>query len=203
LSKVSIIKLHNRKKAFNSHDLVKSIFDDNTKIHLKSVSLSDDIIKAIMAIVDCYKKGKKVILFGNGGSAADAQHIAAEFVGHFSSDRRALPAIALTTDTSVLTAISNDFGFDKIFYRQCDALVKEGDIVIAISTSGSSTNVIKGVQKAKEKKAITIALTGKKGGKLKDIADISVIVPSNNTQRIQEVHTTIGHIICELVEKNI
>jgi D-sedoheptulose 7-phosphate isomerase len=154
-------------------------------------------------IINCYKNGGKVILFGNGGSAADAQHIAAELVGQYQLQRKGLPAIALTTNTSILTSIGNDYGFDKIFERQIESLVTNEDIVIGISTSGNSENVLKGILKAKEKGAQTIAFTGKNGGKLKDKVNILLNIPSNNTPRIQEAHITIGHIICGIVENEI
>lgn len=152
-------------------------------------------------IVAAYKGGKKVILFGNGGSAADAQHIAGELIGRFKLDRRSLPAIALTTDTSVLTSLANDYGFEDVFSRQIEAQVNEGDIVVGISTSGKSPNVLKGLQAARLKGAKIIGLTGKYGIELKELADVTIMVPSTNTPRIQEAHITIGHIICELVER--
>lgn len=163
-------------------------------------SLIPQIAAATCLIADAFKNGKKLILFGNGGSAADAQHIACELVGRFEKDRRALPAIALSTNTSNLTAISNDCGFEATFFRQLEALAAEGDVVLGISTSGESPNVLSAFRVAKERGLKTIALTGKGGGKLKDLADIPIIVPSASTARIQEAHITIGHIICRLVE---
>ncbi len=154
-------------------------------------------------IINCYKNGGKVVLFGNGGSAADAQHIAAELVGQYQLKRKSLPAIALTTNTSILTSTGNDYGFDKIFERQVESLVINKDIAIGISTSGNSENVLRGILKAKEKGAKTIAFTGKNGGKLKNKVDILLNIPSNNTPRIQETHITIGHIICGIVENQI
>jgi N-acetylneuraminate synthase len=153
-------------------------------------------------ITDCYKKGGKVILCGNGGSAADAQHIAAEFVGKYKLERKSLPAIALTANTSILTAIGNDYGFEKIFERQIENLVTERDVIIGISTSGNTVNVIKAILKAKEIGAKTVAFTGSSGGKLKDVADILLNIPSDNAPRIQEAHIMAGHIICGLVEEN-
>lgn len=143
------------------------------------------------------------MLFGNGGSAADAQHIAAEFVGKFYKNRESLPALAFHTNTSVVTATANDFGYDKIFERQVSSLVDEGDIAIGISTSGFSLNVIKGLQKAKEKGAITVGWTGQKENEIEKIVDFCIKVPSEDTPRIQEGHITIGHIICYLVEKEL
>jgi len=154
-------------------------------------------------IIDAYEAGGKVILFGNGGSAADAQHIAGELVGQFMIKRQALPAIALTTNTSIITAVANDYGYDDVFSRQVEALVHEGDVVVGISTSGSSPNIIRAMKTAKVKGATTIALTGGMGGKLAREADLALAVPSESTPRIQEAHITIGHIVCELVEKEL
>lgn len=145
-------------------------------------------------------RGNKIIIFGNGGSAADAQHIAAEFVVRFRKNRRALPAIALTTDTSALTAIGNDFGFDHLFSRQVEALCVRGDLVIGISTSGNSENVIRALEAAQQMGATTAAFGGGDGGKMLSLADYSIIVPSRVTARIQEMHITIGHMLCGAVE---
>lgn len=160
----------------------------------------DRVEEAAAALEECLRKGNKVLVFGNGGSAADAQHLAAELTGRFGKDRLALPAIALTTDTSALTAIGNDYGFDEVFARQVRALVKAGDVVIAISTSGRSRNVINAARAAHAAQATTIALTGGDGGQLSDLADIAIVVPSSNTARIQEVHIAVVHILCELIE---
>jgi D-sedoheptulose 7-phosphate isomerase len=175
----------------------------NESIKTKQNLSCKDIALIVTAIINAYKAGKKVLLCGNGGSAADAQHIAAELVGRFKKERTPLSAIALTTDTSILTAIGNDYGFDRVFERQIEALIDKGDVLICISTSGSSENIIKAAYKAKEKKATTIGLTGRDGGMLKDICDICIVVPSQDTPRIQEAHITIGHIICELVEEGL
>ena len=142
-----------------------------------------------------------MVLFGNGGSAADAQHMAAELIGRFKIDRKSIPAIALTTDTSVITSISNDFDFNEIFSRQCEALVNKNDVVIAISTSGNSSNIINGIIKAKEKNSFVIGLTGSSGGKLKSEVDLLLDVQSNDTARIQEGHRIIIHSLCQLIEK--
>ena len=144
--------------------------------------------------------GHKVLIFGNGGSAADAQHIAAELVGRFYHERRPLPAIALNTNSSIVTAIGNDYGFDEVFARQVTALAESGDIVIGISTSGKSPSVIKGIQEGKRCGSVTVALTGE-SGLLASIADFAIAIPSKDTPRIQEAHITAGHIICYLVEK--
>jgi len=162
-----------------------------------------EIERIVEFIIIAYKTGGKVVLFGNGGSAADAQHLAGELVGQFALKRQAFPAIALTTNTSILTAVANDYGYDAVFSRQVEALVNEKDVVIGISTGGNSPNVIEAIEIAKMKGAKTIGLTGGNGGKLAEVADLVLIVPSDITPRIQEVHITIGHIVCELVEKEL
>ena len=154
-------------------------------------------------IIDSYRNGGKLILFGNGGSAADAQHLAGEMVGRFLKERAALPAIALNTNTSILTALGNDYDFDVIFSRQLEAWVKRDDVVIGISTSGNSPNVLKGVETANSQSAQTIGLTGCGGGQLAKIVDLALVVPSDDTPRIQEAHITIGHILCDIVEKTL
>lgn len=161
------------------------------------------IKKVAEILVDTIKKDKKIILFGNGGSAADAQHIAAELSGRYKKERRGLPALALTTDTSALTAIANDYGFDYMFSRQVEALANEGDTIIGISTSGNSENVIQGVLEGSKINCTTIGLSGKDGGKLKEISDYNIVIPSENTARIQEMHILIGHICCQIIEDNI
>ncbi|MEW6729578.1 MAG: D-sedoheptulose 7-phosphate isomerase [Pseudomonadota bacterium] len=153
-----------------------------------------------MAVV-ALRRGSRIFLCGNGGSAADAQHIAAELVGRFAHARRGLPAIALTTDTSALTSIGNDFGFDHVFARQVEALAREGDILIGISTSGNSRNVIEAVKVAREMGVTTIGLLGGSGGALKDLVDHVLIVPSHDTPRIQECHILIGHIWCAMIDE--
>ena len=166
-------------------------------------NLSDMIANAAKIVLSVYKAGGKVFLIGNGGSAADAQHIAAELVGRFKLERMSLPAIALTTDTSTLTALANDYGYDRVFSRQLEALANDKDALIAITTSGTSPNILKAVEMAHSKGVIVIGLTGAKGSKLKDRADLTIVVPSDNTARIQEAHITIGHIICHLVEQGL
>ncbi len=183
---------------------LKEYFEESCKVKLDFIEKNqENLEKAIVIISKCLKRGNKILICGNGGSAADSQHFAAELVGRFKLERKGLSAIALTTDTSILTAIGNDYGFDKIFERQVEALGKEGDVLVGISTSGNSENVIKAVKKAKEIGIYTIGLLGKSGGKLKDLVDLSLIVPSGNTPRIQECHLTIYHIICEEVEKRL
>ncbi|MBV6478091.1 MAG: Phosphoheptose isomerase [Ignavibacteria bacterium] len=166
----------------------------------------DDISKCTDLIVNASGKGKKIMFIGNGGSAADSQHLATEFMIRLSHDieRPAIAAIALTTDTSNLTAGGNDIGFENVFSRNVEGLGNEGDILICISTSGNSPNIIKAAETAKKKKIITIGFLGKNnGGKLKAICDASIIIPSENTQRIQEGHITVGHILCESVEREL
>ena len=159
------------------------------------------IEKAANRIFDCIKNGNKVLFFGNGGSASDSQHLAAEFVGRYEKERPGLASLALTTDTSILTAVGNDYGFDRIFERQIEALGRKGDVAVGISTSGNSKNVILGVKKAKSLGLFTIVFSGRTGGELKSWADLSLIVPSQKTARIQESHIMIGHILCERVDE--
>jgi D-sedoheptulose 7-phosphate isomerase len=170
-------------------------------------SIERHLTPAISAVGDLLTEalanGKKLLVMGNGGSAADAQHLAAEIVGRFKLDRRALPAIALTTDTSILTAIANDYGFDMVFRRQVEALAAEGDVVIGISTSGSSANVRTALILAGEMGCRTVGLLGMDGGTIKDCVEIALTVPIDDTPRIQEGHITIIHIICDLVEKRL
>jgi D-sedoheptulose 7-phosphate isomerase len=170
---------------------------------LGNAEVISNIAKVSALLVDSIDKGKKVLLFGNGGSAADAQHIAAEFVGRFAFDRPALPALALSVNTSCVTAIGNDYGFDLVFSRQIEALARPGDVAIGISTSGNSSNVLHGLSVARETGLATVALTGCTGGKLKNAVDYCICAPSNETPRIQECHILIGHIISELVEETI
>ena len=166
-------------------------------------TLSSEILDAAQKIQSGLEAGGKLLLMGNGGSAGDAQHIAAELVGRFKKERKAMPALALTVDTSSLTALGNDYGFDTIFERQVEALANKNDTVIGISTSGNSENIIRAVNKANSIGAFTIGLLGNDGGKLKDAVNLPIIIPSNDTARIQEVHITIGHIICEIIEEDL
>ncbi len=186
-----------------SEDSIFQLFEESKNTINDSKQITEVILLAIHEIINCIKNGNKIIIFGNGGSAADAQHMAAEFVGRFLLERQSFPAIALTTDSSILTAIGNDYDFDEIFSRQCDALANKGDIIFAISTSGKSKNIIKGIKKGKEKGAKIISITGKNGNDLEKISDIILKIPSESTPRIQEGHRIVIHIICELVEKNI
>jgi len=149
---------------------------------------------------ECLSNGGKILWMGNGGSAADSQHLAAELVGRFSRERAGLASIALSTDTSILTAVGNDYGYEKIFARQIDALCRPGDVVVGISTSGNSVNVLEAIQLAKTREAITIGLLGRDGGVLKDASDYCLVVPSNDTARIQEAHILMGHLLCDWIE---
>jgi len=181
-----------------------SIFTDAVTDHLAIISQLDSqrecFERAAIRMTDCLLQGHKVLWCGNGGSAADAQHLAAELVGRFRSDRRALPSIALTADTSVLTAIANDCGFAEIFDRQLEALCVPGDVVVGISTSGKSRNVCAALERARELGAFTVAMTGESGGHLANFADVCLRVASSDTARIQEGHILLGHVLCEWVE---
>ena len=181
---------------------IDSIFDNSLEIISNSKVLNNRISDSIDAILKSLQNNGKIIIFGNGGSAADAQHFAAEFIGRFKKERDAIPAIALTTDSSIITSLANDYSFDKIFERQCEALIQPNDIIFVLSTSGNSPNVINGVKVAKKKNIISIGLLGNNGGNLKDHLTIPIIVTSNSTPRIQEVHRIILHAICQIVEDN-
>lgn len=182
---------------------LSKILTESAQLISNSDSLIPEIIECVNIITKSLKKGKKIILFGNGGSAADAQHIAAEFIGRFNLERKSLPAIALTTDSSILTSLSNDYSFETVFERQCESLVSKGDIIFGISTSGNSKNVLNGLKISKKLGGITIGLLGNEGGKIKKIVDYPLIVNSKSTPRIQEVHRVVSHLICDLVEKNV
>jgi len=182
-----------------SQEIEESI---NIKQHiLKDKKLIKQIIKVSKSLIKAYKKGNKLLLAGNGGSAADAQHISAELVSRFYLERKALSAIALTTDTSIITAIGNDYGFDDIFVRQIEANGNKGDIFLAISTSGNSKNIIKAIKQAKKQNIIVVGLTGAKESKMDKLCDITIKVPSKITPRVQEIHILIGHLICDIVER--
>ena len=196
--------------------LTRTIFEMNRKAEIassleESILVKRAVVKGMIPgiadmaelFIGVYRAGGKVVLFGNGGSAADAQHIAGELIGQFAFKRKPLPAIAFTTDTSILTAVANDYGYNKVFSRQVEALVDKGDVVVGISTSGDSPNVIEAIEEAKRKEAKTIGLTGGGGGKLAMVVDLALVVPSDSTPRIQEAHITIGHIVCELVEREL
>jgi D-sedoheptulose 7-phosphate isomerase len=184
-------------------DSVKRIIEESrsTKETLLSRKMTDAMIRAARCITKALRKRHTVIIFGNGGSAADSQHMAAELVGRFKKERRAFSALALTTNTSLLTALSNDYGYGVSFARQLEGLGRKGDVAVGISTSGTAVNVIRAVKAARRKGLATIALTGKKGGALKRVADIALVVDSDKTPRIQEAHILIIHILCELIEE--
>lgn len=185
------------------NDIIK-IFEESARVKTAFAhENADKILAVVHLIVQTFRDGKKVILFGNGGSATDASHIAAEFVNRFLMDRPPLPAIALNTDPAVLTSISNDFGYDQLFSKQLSALGQEGDVVIGISTSGNSPNVLKALEVAKKGNMKTVVLTGGTGGKMANLADFTFIVPSKHTPHIQETHITLGHIICQLVDEEL
>jgi D-sedoheptulose 7-phosphate isomerase len=162
---------------------------------------AEDIAAAVGLLVEAFSAGNKLLVMGNGGSAADSQHFAAELVGRFMLERRALPAIALTTDTSALTAIGNDYGFDRVFSRQVEAFARPGDVVVGISTSGNSANIAKALDVARAAGCRTIALLGRGGGAIKGMVDLPIVIPSDTTPRIQEGHITVIHILCDLLEQ--
>jgi len=173
--------------------------------HLETIqnvigTMEDDLVKASHIAVDVLKQGNKILLCGNGGSASDAQHIAAELTGRYKSERRGLAGIALNTDTSALTAISNDYGYDRVFDRQVEALANKGDLLIGISTSGNSVNVISALKLAQELGCQTIGFSGRDGGKMNEVCDVNLIVPSDDTPRIQEMHILFGHTICQIID---
>ncbi len=176
---------------------------ETKQIIYKDEELLNKIEQVSKLCIKLYKGNNKTILAGNGGSAADAQHIAAELVGRYGFNRPSLASLALTTDTSALTAIGNDYGYDKVFSRQLEGMGQDGDIFIGISTSGNSLNIINAFNSAKKKNITTVALVGKDGGEMAKLADIALIVPSESTPRIQESHILIGHIICDIIEKEI
>jgi len=183
-------------------DQIKKSYETKQAIYVND-NLLANIEKVARLCVALYKTDKKTILAGNGGSAADAQHIAAELVGRYGFDRPSIPSLALTTDTSNLTAIGNDYGYDYVFSRQLEGMGQSGDIFIGISTSGNSKNIVNAFESARKKEITTIALVGRDGGKMAQMADYSLIVPSESTPRIQESHILIGHILCDIIEKEI
>ena len=181
------------KEEFNSHlETINNVID----------TMEENIQTASEIIVEALKNGNKILLCGNGGSAADAQHIAAELTGRYKTERRGLPGIALTTDTSALTAIGNDYGYDRVFDRQVESLANKGDVIIGISTSGNSANVISALKLGRELGCKTVGLSGRDGGEMNNVCDINLIVPSDNTPRIQEMHILFGHTICQIIDNN-
>ncbi|HEY6009811.1 MAG TPA: D-sedoheptulose 7-phosphate isomerase [Geobacteraceae bacterium] len=186
------------------HDAITAQLQGHTRV---MTAIEGELVGRIAAVVEllvtALREGRKLLIMGNGGSAADAQHFAAEIVGRFRMERRALPAVALTTDTSILTAVGNDYGFDLIFRRQVEALAAAGDVVIGISTSGNSTNVRNALLAAAERDCRTVGLLGGDGGSIREIVELDLTVPSRETPRIQEGHVTIIHILCDLVEQRL
>lgn len=184
------------------HQYLKNQLQESLDVKQKLLSGEHfQVLETVVnACITALKAGRKVLIAGNGGSAADAQHIAGELVSRFFFDRPALPAIALTTDTSILTAIGNDYGYDKLFERQVEALGKEGDVFIGITTSGTSPNILKAAEAAKKRGLVCVGLTGEKIGPLNELCDFTINVPSSVTPRIQEAHITLGHILCAAIE---
>ena len=184
---------------------VNEVITKEFEAHLETINavmgtMETKLEEASALLVSTLKNGNKVLLCGNGGSAADAQHIAAELTGRYKTERRGLPGIALTTDTSALTAISNDYGYDRVFDRQVEALANEGDLLIGISTSGNSANIISALTLAKELGCTTLGMSGRDGGKMNEVCDVNLVVPSNDTPRIQEMHILFGHTLCQIVD---
>jgi D-sedoheptulose 7-phosphate isomerase len=178
---------------FDSHlETIKDVIEKSSK----------DLANLSQMAVDTIASGNKILIFGNGGSAADAQHIAAEFTGRYKTERRGLPAIALTTDTSALSAIGNDYGYDRVFDRQVEALANSGDMLLGISTSGNSKNVINALRLGKQMGCKTAGFSGRDGGGMSDVCDVNLIVPSDNTPRIQEMHILFGHTMCQIIDEN-
>ena len=185
-------------------DLVKKLLQESCAVKQKVANDEQmhALIQKVMEIsIDALRNGNKLLLAGNGGSASDAQHIAAELVGRYEQDRPGLPALALTTNSSQVTAIANDYGYDQLFQRQVQALARPGDVFFGLSTSGNSKNVIRAIEQCKQQQVITVGMTGQSGGQMAALCDYCVRVPADNTARIQEVHITIGHIICAGIEQ--
>lgn len=188
------------------HQKISSIINESIKVKqalMGDIHLIAQIDTVVKVITNAFLNGNSVYFAGNGGSAADAQHLAAEFSGRFYKDRKALPSEALHCNTSYLTAVANDYSYEVIYARLIEGITKPGDVLVGISTSGNSGNIVKAFEMAKTKQVVTIGFTGEKGGKMKEISDYLINVPSNDTPRIQESHILVGHIICELVESNI
>jgi len=186
------------------HDKISKIIQASIDVKLQVLDNKDlhhTVLKSVTALVNAFRNGNKVLFCGNGGSAADAQHLAAEFSGRFYTDREALPAEALHVNTSYITAVANDYSYDVVYSRLVQGIGRKGDVLVGLSTSGNSVNIIKALEVARTKEMITIGFTGETGGKMKDICDLLINVPSTDTPRIQESHILLGHIICQLVEE--
>jgi D-sedoheptulose 7-phosphate isomerase len=182
---------------------IETAFQESAQVKLQFIQNEENvgkIMEVVKRILAAYRKGNKVLFFGNGGSACDASHLAAELVNRYKKDREGLPALALATDMAIVTSIGNDYDYAELFSRQIKTMGNKGDIAIAISTSGNSPNVLKAVEMARQKGITTVGFTGKDGGKLAGLVDYAFIIPSNNTARIQEAHITLGHLLCELIE---
>jgi D-sedoheptulose 7-phosphate isomerase len=188
-------------RILDAEQRVASVFRRTAELHLEAAdSIAGDVAAAAFVVTEALRSGNKVLLCGNGGSAADAQHIAAELAGRLSMERAGLPAVALTVNPSIITAVSNDYGYDMVFARQVEALGCRGDVLVGISTSGSSANVIRALEKARGMGVVTVGLMGRGGAKMAAVCDHLVQVPSSETQRIQELHIAVGHAICEIAE---
>lgn len=187
----------------NKNAIIKEFLAHQETISKVIETMQEPLLEASKIAVETLRAGNKILLCGNGGSAADAQHFAAELTGRYKTERRGLPGIALTTDTSALTAIGNDYGYDRVFDRQVEALANKGDLVIGISTSGNSANVINALKVAREMGCKTIGLTGRDGGKMNELCDINLVVPSNDTPRIQEMHILFEHTICQIIDNEL
>ena len=189
------------RQAQTGPDRVRAIFAESARVHeMAAESLSDVVAAAAVAVTNALRAGKKVLLCGNGGSAADAQHIAAELAGRLRLERRGLPAIALTVNPSVITALANDYGYDMVFARQVEALGQEGDVLVGISTSGRSANVVRALEAARAAALVTVGLVGQDTGQMEGLCDHLIAVPVQDTQRVQEIHIAAGHAMCEIVE---
>ncbi len=184
-------------------DEIRHLLQESIQVKHGLFAHAETIGQIAERLRDTLKNGHKILLCGNGGSAADAQHVASELVGRFARERAGWPAIALTTDTSIVTALGNDYGFDRIFARQVEALAAPGDVVVGISTSGNSANVLHAMRAARERGCFTLGMTGQDGGRLKDVVDLCLCVPSDSTPRVQEAHIVVWHIVCELVEREL
>ncbi|MGP2657903.1 D-sedoheptulose 7-phosphate isomerase [Malaciobacter sp. WC5094] len=187
---------------------MKQTISNEFQSHLETINnvinnMEDELVNASTLAVETLKAGNKILLCGNGGSAADAQHIAAELTGRYKTERRGLPGIALTTDTSALTAIGNDYGYDRVFDRQVESLANKGDLIIGISTSGNSGNVISALKLGRELGCKTLGFSGRDGGTMNEMCDINLVVPSNDTPRIQEMHILFGHTICQIIDNEL
>jgi len=185
------------------HDLIAATLAAHVQVLQDTAALASDIARFAERAADCIAGGGRVFWMGNGGSAADCQHLAAELVGRFERERRGLPSIALTTDSSILTSVANDYGFESVFARQVEALCRDGDLLVGLSTSGNSANVLRAMERVTGRAVFRVGLTGAGGGRLAEVCDLCLAVPSRVTARVQEAHIVIGHIVCDLVERRV